>query len=141
MNKMVKMIDYKEAMMDEIEEALEIAKLDYMQACQTAFHYANDDWDCVPEEFRFQDDPEAAMAFFKNSRFEYHLALLLEEMGVDYDLIDLISKVTESDNNTMYAEHNGQSYIVKSVFLGKTDMQTAVYNLAQKKAAREMGIG
>ena len=138
---MVKMIDYKESMMDEIEEAAEIAKLDNMQACQMAFHYANADWDCVPDEYKIPHDSETETAF-KNSRFEYHLEILLEEMDVGHDLIDLISKVNEVDNNTMYAEHNGQSYIVKSVFLGSgTDIQTAVLNLAKKKAAREMGIG
>jgi len=98
---MVKMIDYKESMMDEIEEALEIAKLDNMQACQTAFHYANDDWDCVPEEFRFQDDPEIEMAY-KDSRFEYHLAILLEEMDVGYDLMVLLNMLNEAGDAQLF---------------------------------------
>jgi hypothetical protein len=39
-------------------------------------------------------------------------------------------------------EHNisGKQYIVKSVFVGKHDIQTSLLNLAERKAIREMGL-
>jgi len=34
----------------------------------------------------------------------------------------------------------GKGYIVKSVYIGEKDIKTAILNLAEKKAIREMGI-
>jgi hypothetical protein len=39
-------------------------------------------------------------------------------------------------------EHSigGKKYIVKSIFLGKQDIETTLLNLAERKAIREMGL-
>lgn len=34
----------------------------------------------------------------------------------------------------------GKDYIVKSIFVGDKDVKTALLNLAEKKAVREMGL-
>ena len=122
---MVRMIDdYKEAMMAEIEEALEIARLDEMQARQLATHYAQCDWDCVPDEYKTPHDPAIEMAY-KDSRFEYHLTLLLEEMDVDCDLIYLMHML--NDTGDAKYELFGKSYVANNVFFKDDDsllMQT-----------------
>ena len=98
---MVKMIDYKESMMDEIEEAAEIARLDEMMVFQMATYDAECDWQCVPDEFKVPHDTEAETAF-KNSRFEYHLEILLEEMDVGYDLMVLLNMLNEAGDTQLF---------------------------------------
>ena len=122
---MVRMIDdYKEAMRGKIEEALEIARLDEMEACQLATFYAESDWDCVPDEYKIPHDTETEIAF-KNARFEYHFSVLLEEADVDCDLIYLMHTLNET-GDAKY-ELFGKSYVANNVFIEDDDslqMQT-----------------
>ena len=98
---MVIMTDIWDAYKHEIEDAVFSRDMDRMQACQMAFHYANDDWDSVPKEFRLQNDPETEMAF-KDSRFAYHLEILLEEMDVGYDLMVLLNILNEAGDAQLF---------------------------------------
>jgi hypothetical protein len=51
-------------------------------------------------------------------------------------------KTAEANNPHVTREHNigGKKYIVKSVFVGKHDIQTSILNLAERKTIREMGL-
>ncbi|MCL2577290.1 MAG: hypothetical protein FWE27_04485 [Defluviitaleaceae bacterium] len=53
-----------------------------------------------------------------------------------------IKEYAETKNSHATSEHNidGKKYIVKSVFIGKHDIQTSLFNLAERKAIREMGL-
>jgi hypothetical protein len=51
-------------------------------------------------------------------------------------------KTAEAKNPHAIREHEigGKKYIVRSVFIGKHDIQTSLLNLAERKTIREMGL-
>jgi hypothetical protein len=53
-----------------------------------------------------------------------------------------VKNSAETKKSHATREHNigGKKYIVKSVFIGKHDIQTSLLNLAERKAIREMGL-
>ena len=111
-------------------------QLDEEKSHDLATSWAESDYEAIPEEFRIPYDHKLATAY-KEYRYKAYSTMLSNRILDDTDPI-----VADGDKvSTYFAMSRGKPCLVKGVLPGgRENLRKAVYNLAVKKAAKEMGL-